>query len=310
MDSGNSDCTIEAEGLADILKIGRSVDVVLDVTVDEGDGGPAVRFDTLSDGGNGKTYASRQYSMCRFGGLFELLDDFWNGRIRFFSSGKSVQAFLLSLFESEESFFAEHGFDFVDYYGSVNDEVVVTTNSGAKDADGVMNSPVSAGYGISDESKSSHLMKEDIVLKDDYMGEISKVLVERFRKNISQMDEGGDRLICIIRSPEGAFSVLMDETVGLPMVFHKRRFMDIVLMSMFETECYDDGKSVSVDVWRLRPEATVGNVISLCRDGGGVIEGYGRDTFAERFKFVDHPCENVTLNKNSFGENDLVPSII
>ena len=48
---------------------------------------------------------------------------------------------------TEKQFFAKHDFDFLDYYGVVNEEVVDRVNKESKNRDGVLSSKVSDGYG-------------------------------------------------------------------------------------------------------------------------------------------------------------------
>ena len=273
-----------------------------------------IRFDILSPNGDDEyTYAVRHYSMKDGDGLFNMFDDYVHGRIGFFTSGKVVQAFLLALYLTEKQFFAKHDFDFLDYYGVVNEEVVDIVNKESKNRDGVLSSKVSDGYGISNESKLSYVVKKSIFVEDGYLSQYVSILIDNFDKCKDEINSDKFCRICVNNRTPLCSEILMDETIGLPVVFHSRRFMNMFLMNMSEPFIMGNLKytdSFEFDTWNVSENAKIDDMLPLCEDDGCMRGGYDRERFKNSHNFIVGDCETIKIDMNSFDENSLVASII
>lgn len=308
------DKNIEFDSISSILKQSGG-DVVLDVSFDgkfESEN-LFLTFNVLSKNDEDITYATRNYNISKINGLFDIFDDFCHGRIRFFSSGMNVQNFLLSLYESEEIFFKKHGFDFIDYYGVINNETVETVNSDSYTENDVMKSKVSDGYGISTESYKSHLIRQKLLSEDGYLMESVNILVDSFYKNKTIDDDFC--AICIDTTGKSA-KMMIDDTIGLPIVFHNKRFMHIFLYNLAEPFAFggfipmNSSNTISVDSWKIRPSTTIGEIVSICENNGILKFEYDKSHFGEKCNFIDGNCETIDLSKEKFDNMNLVASII
>lgn len=285
-------------------------DVVLDVEMCEDS---TLRFDTLSRSGDNLTYASRCYALTK-NGLFDLFDDFCNGRIRFFSSGKNVQAFLIALYLTEVSFFKKHGMDFVDYYGLIHDEVVDTVNKISNTCDDAMSSKISDGYGISNESKMSYDTKQHLLDGDGYLSESVNTIMTNFEKMKDNIAHNQFCRICIGYG-NGTYKMMMDDTVGLPIIFHDKLFMAMFLYNMTELFTFggfmpmNSKNVIHVDSWKIDSNTPIGEIVSICNCDGNLKDAYSRENFAKR-DFVCAEPEIINLDKIVFDENSFPASII
>ena len=245
-------------------------------------------------------------------GLFNIFDDFVHGRIGFFHSSKTVQSFLSALYSIEEHFYSKHGFDFLDYYGVVNEDVVDYVNKKSQTEKDVMESKVSGGYGLSDESNLSYRTRTKILIEDDYLSDYVELFIHYFDMYNSEIMTRNFHNICICRGKKLKAGVVMDGLIGFPIIFYSRRFMEILIKDIAEgflMHGSDIDDYVEFDVWDVRCDSKIGDILTLFKNEF-VNETYDKNNFRCGRDFIIGECETIKIDRISFDENNLTASII
>lgn len=267
--------SIEKEYFGSILKddIKFPGDLVLNIDICDGN---LLRFDVLSCTNSGNpTYASKIYYLKNdngFGGLFDFFDDFFQKRIRFFNSSRSVQRFLIALNKTEEKFMERTGRSFIDYYSDITRHAVDTIHL-QNSFSNPMTEYLSSGYGIENESKKSYVAKTDVIYKLDHADEIASNLIN-FLQDFSGNENVGN-FVCIDSTDECEMTFFMEHSINMPMLFYYFDFavtyMHNLVIPYAKNKVFGTKTNPKVEIYGLRNNTTLNELLSICGKDGKVL---------------------------------------
>jgi hypothetical protein len=270
---------IEKEYFGSIFEdnVQLSGDLVLNIDIC---GESLLRFDVLSSTLNGKpTYASKTYCLKAengFSGLFDLLDDFFQKRIRFFNSSRSVQRFLIALNDAERKFMERTGRSFLDYYSDITKHAVDTIHLDDSFSN-PMTEYLSAGYGIEKESKKSYNVKASIISQIDHSEDIVLNLIESLRNPNEGAHVGN--FICINTTDEDEQMFFMEPLINMPMLFYYFDFAMLYIHNLVipyaKHKAFGFGNNPKVEIYGLKNSITLNELLSICGDYGEVLTDRG-----------------------------------
>ena len=174
-----------------------------------------VRFDVLTPQ---MTYASRSYrtypndNCC---GIYDILDDFYQKRIKFFNSDRTVQEFLLTLNTLEKRFQKTTGKTFAEYYAEINNYASEKINLLDKFNHPMLQQIYLQGYGISLECKEFYKTKLECIKKIGNNG----IYVEDYASKILELP-----CVCVDISENNSPSFFIEPSIGMPVIFHYSEF--------------------------------------------------------------------------------------
>ena len=273
------DNSIEKEHFGSIFgdNVQLSGDLILNIDSCEGN---LLRFDVLTSTYHGKpTYASKTYCLKAengVSGLFDLFDDFFQKRIKFFNSSRSVQKFLISLNKSEKKFMERTGRSFLDYYSDITRHAVDTVhlyNSFANP----MTEYLSAGYGIEKESKKSYNAKTSLISQMEYEEEIALSIIDSLRS----ADDFGSvgNFVCIDVTDEDEQTFFMESSINMPMLFYYFEFavmyMNNLVIPYAKNKAFGIEKNPKIEIYGLKNSTTLSDLLSICGDDGEVLTDGG-----------------------------------
>lgn len=265
-----------------------------------------LRFDVLSSTSQGKPiYASKTYCLKAnngFSGLFDLFDDFFQKRIRFFNSSRSVQKFLIALNKSEMEFMERTGRNFLDYYNSVSKYAVDTVQFHDSFAN-PMTECLSSGYGIEKESKKSYNAKTNVISQMEHGEEIASIIID-FMSSSNACKYVGN-FICIDATDENEQTFFMESSINMPMLFYYFDFavmyMNNLVIPYVKNKAFGFEMKPKIEIYGLKNSTTLSDLLSICGNEGEVLTDGGYksevlDCDVTRIEYSDEFIEGKMLS--------------
>ena len=276
-------------------------DTVVDVSVNNTKNSLVVYLNCVKvDGGVGK-FSNRTYLLSAKSGtlgMFDLLDDFFMGRFRFFYSSKTVQAFMMAIVEAERKFKKQSGFALHEYCAKITG-LSLKDMADDESLEKSLSCRLHGGYGIRNEAMSFNERKRrHINMK--YMEQLGIDVVKGFLKNMKYIDTKHFVSIAVNTIDDLEPSLLIDPFVGLPMVMYMPEFVEILIAkvahSFMGTPTFRKAEidHIYFEIFLLMPETTVADMKEFAR-ADGEIRDYGsieeEDFIVGRYKTYDI-CES------------------
>lgn len=299
------DNSIEKEHFGSIFgdNVLLSGDLVLNI---DSCGGNLLRFDVLTSTSHGRpTYASKTYCLKAengFSGLFDLFDDFFQKRIRFFNSSRSVQKFLISLNNSEKKFMERTGRSFLDYYNDITKHAVDTVHFHNSFAN-PMTEYLSSGYGIEKESKKSYNAKTNVISQMEHGEEIALSIIDSLISTNDCRHVGN--FVCIDATDEDEQTFFMESSINMPMLFYYFEFavmyMNNLVIPYAKNKVFGIEKNPKIEIYGLKNSTTLSDLLSICGDEGEVLTDRGYksevlDCDVTRIEYSDEFIEGKMLS--------------
>lgn len=280
---GDGDCTLRLSKDGGIEN-----DVIINVSQNSNNS-DTLSFITL----NRRQYTAPPFSSVNYDlnlctGLFDFFEDVFSNRYSFMYSSLTVEAWLTALHDAEKTFLEKHGLTFMDYYGTVDESVkeYVEHKSEIR-AKYPKESPIYGEYGIIYEAMDATYKKCDIISNDGYLAEISPILMNTFKNTLGSMLVEHFAGICVATPPNGEPRILMERSIGLPMVLRSKCFMPILFDMLIEPLICKDGISLfdladtEFDVWSVNSETSISEVMGLCDESGILTIPYKEKGFSD-----------------------------
>ena len=244
-----------------------------------------VKFGLIELEATGGRYTTQTYDVStRNGtaGLFQMLDDYYMRRFRFFHSSRTVQAFMLALVDAEELFRLKHGISLFDHCKAVNAKAagIAVARSDTAKASGF---PLSKGYGITEEMVMFEEEKQKAA-KPKWLASFGSDVVASFAERLEEMERSG-YCAAIVNTFGSRRCFFIDPVVHLPIISYHPKFTAeiskvcsmIILASKGAVDREID--EVVTSSILLMPNATVGALLSVCDQNGIIKEDFSADAF-------------------------------
>ena len=260
------------------------IDSVEDTVLNVEMSGDTLHLDALTTTWLGEvTYCSRTYFMGDydgFNGMFNLLDDFFQRRVKFFNSSKSVQRLLMALSKSEKMFYYKTGKTLVDCYKAALEHSVLAVNT-QDEFINHMTEFLSGGYGIEFESAKSRNYIRSFWYNIPNIIDVTNTFVREF----SHHECCDGVYVCINNFIDNCPMFFMDGIVEMPMLFHSHEyalsFMDNVMIP-YATSCMtDDDIPIVVEIAKIRDDTPLSGIMEFCENGGIVGDGFRKSFLLE-----------------------------
>lgn len=281
-----------------IFEKGFENDIVLNVDMIREE----CKFDLLKlDSDGNLTYSSKSYNLfnCINGyiGLFELFDDIFQKRIKFFNSSRNVQKFLLSIDKSEKSFSEKTGRNFLDFYSEIRNKTVDIANMRSSFSN-PLTEPISSGYGIESESRTSRNFLKLLMSMMDSSSIVSEI-VENYSKGI---DSKIGNYICVDMTDPDNPTLFMDSVLNMPLLLYyfdyAIKYIENLVIPYSKSGIFGKNNCVDVRIYNLRNDRTLDETIGICREDGTILD-FSKDIFEDDFikiKFDKEYCEGKFLS--------------
>lgn len=260
------------------------------------------KFDLLKlDSDGNLTYSSKSYHLfdCNNGyiGLFELFDDIFQKRIRFFNSSRNVQKFLLSIDKSEKAFSEKTGRSFLDFYSEVRNKTADIANMKSSFSN-PMTESISSGYGIEAESRTSRNFSKLLMSMMD-SGSIVSEIIENYDKST---DSKTGNYICVDMTDSDNPTLFMDSVLNMPLLIYyfdyAIKYIENLVIPYSISGIFGKNKFVEVRIYNLRNDRTLNETLGICKEDGTILD-FSKDIFEDDFikiKFDREYCEGKFLS--------------
>ena len=264
---------IDKAYLEKILSTAPRKDVVLHVDINETVNGSVMRFDVLTSNSHGSpVYASKSYCIGdapNINGIFDFFDDFFQKRINFLYSSISVQRLMLALDNVERRFAEYTGHSFAECYHMISSHAIDSLQ--LHDA---MSNPMmdflSSGYCIEVESEKTYSVKTSFSNSIDVFKDVAYRLANFFKNG----DCGNIGNYVCFDVTEGNRSFFMEDTIGMPMLFHyydcAKKYLENLVLPYVRSGIVGD--ATVVEIARLGDECRLCDLLGICDTDGMLLQ--------------------------------------
>jgi len=283
-------------------------EVVVDVSVNNTKNNLLVYFKCVQLGADGGKFLTRTYSLStKTGtlGIFDLLDDYFLRRYKFFHSSKTVQAFMYALAEAEKIFKEKSGFSLFEYCAKVSDTAVNDTMEYHKSNNG-LNCKLWSGYNIRGEL-AFFIEKKRSFINMEYFEELGINTVKYFIKNMKYITNKHFVGVCVNITADIPPSLFIDPFINLPMVVYMPQFTEILVTkiahSFMKTEAFKKAgiDRIKFEIYLLMPETTLSDLKGSMKSDGELVD---YDSFEEEdfiiAKFKEYDIIERKINESEF----------
>lgn len=254
-------------------------EVVVDVSVNNTKNNLLVYFKCVHLGTEGGKFLTRTYSLStKTGtlGIFDLLDDYFLRRFKFFHSSKTVQAFIYALAEAEKIFKDNSGFSLFEYCALVNDTAVDDTLKEHK-RNGGLSCKLWNGYDIRGEL-AFFIERKRSFINMEHLEALGVNTVKFFIKNMKYITNKHFVGVCVNITEDIPPSLFMDPFINLPMVVYMPQFAEILVTkiahSFMKTETFQKAgiDHIMFEIYLLMPETTLSDVKNSIKSDGELLD--------------------------------------
>lgn len=283
-------------------------DVVVNVDFCEYNKIMFMRFDVLSITGDDGRYYSIIYDLSTkhaTNGLFDFFDDYYSKRFSFFSSNKRIQALCIALWEIEEKFYKETGFNFKEYTEAVIRTAVekATTNELS-----IFSGKLTDGYTVGLEASKIYKEKQSAIGASGNIEKIGKLLKKCFDKCLKKINDKKFCCIGINNTPKLPPSFIMDPIVGLPLIIFDVNYISSVLKNCFKS-CFENDvfkivgiDTINIDLWGVGDDLDIKTLMNIVGEDGEFKGEYEKDAIEELDMFLGK-YKTIHLNKNLYNND-------
>lgn len=280
---------------------------VVDVAVNNTKSNHLVYFNCVELGNDSGKYRTITYNLSTVHGtlgIFDLLDDYFLHRYKFFHSSKSVQAFMVALVQAERKFRDKTGFSLIEYCSDVTEHSLGETMRNVRFKNG-NNSKLWNGYEIRDEATYLLDCKRkyiDIALIE----ELGKDVVSNFVKNMKYVNTKHFCGICVNTTDDIPPSLFTDPFIDLPMIVYMPEFTEILVTklaySFLTTKEFQEAgmDTMKFEIFILMPEATLKDLSKIVKKDNELKDYYA----LEDYDFIIGKYKSYAIREDDIDSNE------